>query len=471
MQRLHILALDIGATSGRAILGTYSQENGLESAEEIHRFANGFVRVNGGLYWDHMRLYRGILDSLCACRARGIALDCIGVDTWAQDYAYVGGNGEVLGLPRCYRDPSNAADAGAYESETGRGPLDHARRCGVGKIGISTFRQLWHDRKVRKEILPAARCFLHMPYLMVYLLTGETGYDDSLMSIGELADARTGHLSPDTVRELGMERLFPPRRGFGTLIGRTNESVREETGYDGVPVACTDGHDTASAVSAIPEDGDFLWISSGTSNMLGAVVGEPCLSDECLKAKIYNTRLGDGRVCLMTGEAGMFYINRCVDAWRDRGMDVRYPDLTRYALEHRTQRRFDFGDVPDDAADMPAAVRAAVEKAGFDAPEDPFELYEAFCNSLAGVTCERLTALERVTGRTYRRLYVVSGGSQADGVNVRLAERLRREIRCGLKEAAATGNLFAQLEALGMHADRSVLAGASVNGNMRRFAP
>lgn len=471
MKKYSILALDIGASSGRGILGVYTPEGGLEAVEEIHRFPNGFVRLNGGLYWDHMHIYKGILECLRKCRARDIQLDCIGVDTWAQDYAYVGKEGDVLSLPRCYRDPVNTQNADLYEKAMGFGPMEHCRRCGTSRITISTFRRLWYDVHNRKSLVDGAKWFLHMPYLLVYMLTGEGGYDDSLMSIGELADARTQQLSGETIRELGIENIVPPRRSFGTIIGRTGKSILEETGYDSVPVACTDGHDTASAVSAIPDDGEFLWISSGTSNMFGAVTDSPCMSENFIGQGFHNTRLGDGRVCIMGGGAGMFYINQCMNFWKQNGVKVSFPELTAYALEHHTSRMFDFADVPDDAVDMPAAINAAIVKAGHAPAETPFELYEAFANSLARLTVNRIADFEERLGKRFGKLYVISGGSQADAVNQRMAMWLGREVYCGLIEAAATGNMLAQLAALDIPVDKNALSQAATNGKMRRFAP
>ncbi|MGJ4850396.1 FGGY-family carbohydrate kinase [Bacillota bacterium Meth-B3] len=457
-----VLALDIGAGSGRGILGYRASDGGLERVEEVHRFENGFVRLNGGLYWDYVRIYRGALDCLRACRARGVELDSIGVDAWSQDYAYIGAGGEVLGLPRCYRDPVNEAHARDFERDFRLGPLDHARSSGAGFISISTLRQLWYDRTHRKDLFKAARRYLYIPYLLVYLLTGVAGYDDSLPAIGEQCDARTLRYSDETARVLGVLDKTPPRLQWGTLVGRTNDTVLQETDYDAVPMACVDGHDTASAVSAIPDDGSFLWVSSGSYNMFGAVLEQPALNDELLSLGFVNTRLGDGRVCLMGGGAGMHFIQQCMRRWREEGREITYPQLTGYALAHRTARRFDFADVPGAAADMPAALNAAIERAGHAPAHSPHALYEAFANSLAQLTAEGLTRLEGLLNRKFPRVYVVSGGAQANAVNQRLAEALARPLLAGLPEAATMGNIRAQLTALG-----AGLAKTSIE--MRRF--
>lgn len=464
-----MLALDVGSGSGRGMLARCSADGKLSPMEEIHRFENGFVRLGGGLYWDYMRIHRGILECLRACRARGIELDCIGVDAWAQDYARIGTDGQVLGLPRCYRDSIHARHAHDFERALGVDELFLPRRTGVGGSGISSFRQLWRSRA--EDAHNGVSRILFMPYLFVYLLTGQSAYDESLVSVGGLCDGETMALSEGLTELLGIRDKMPPRFQRGQIIGFTDRSVREETGYDGVPVACIEAHDTTSAVSAIPDAEEYLWISSGSYNMCGATLMGLAMSDDLLRAGYAKTPLADGRVCLMGGGgAGMFQIQRCMLTWRERGLRINYPELTDYALQHRTERVFSFEDVPDDAADMPAAIGAAVERAGYAPPESPFELYEIFCNSLARQTAERILNLERMLGRGFERAYVVGGGSRADGVNQRLAELLKREILAGLPEASAEGNALAQLDMLSL---RSV--GVPWRGHreteLRRFVP
>ncbi len=468
---MRLLAIDIGSGSGRGMLGTFDEAGRLASIEEVARFTHGFIRINGTLYWDYVGIYRGVLEILRSCRCSGIVPDCIGIDAWAQDYAYVGSNGEVLGLPRSYRDPITRGLTGVMERDLGIDPPELARLAGGFHGTINTRCQLWYDKFHRGDLFEHARHFLFMPYLVAYLLTGRQACDPSLTSIGGLNDVRTQRPSDSTLRLMGISDLLPPCLEPGTLLGYTNRSVFEETGLDSIPVACVEGHDTSSAVSAIPDDGEFLWVSSGSYNMLGMVQKTPEIRDEALRLGYNYTPLRDGRTCLMMGGgAGMYHVQMCMKQWHSRGVGITYPGLTEYAVSHFTDRWFDFADVPDDSIDMPSALRAAAKKQGFDLPDDPYEIYEAFCNSLAKLTSEKLTALEQRTGRAFDRVYIVSGGSQADGVNLRMGRRMNKAVYAGLREASAIGSLFAQRAALDGNASPRATAEELGEFNMKRRA-
>ena len=444
MNACKVLAIDLGSGSGRGIWGAL--KNGrIECVKEVYRFKNGFIQINGGIYWDYVAIYRGILDCLRACKKKDLRVDSLSIDGWSQDYAYLSANGEVLGLPRSYRDPVNRWNNTQFEDAQNIAPMAFSRASGASRASISTLRQLWYDRNFRKPLFEAADKVLHIPYLMVYLLTGETACDPSLLSIGELGDVRTMHGSQQTYTRLGVTGKMPVERTWGSVIGRTNRSVHAETEIDAIPVICTMGHDTSSAVSAIPDDGEFLWVSSGSYNMLGAVLRRSYIDDRLLQAGFSNTPLDDGRVCVMAGSGGgMYYAQQCMKRWQAYDEKISYPSLTEYALEHRTKRTFLFEDVPDEAENMPKAIQAAIRMSGFEISLSPQELYEAFCNGMATAIARKLVFLEETIGKRFGRVYIIGGGSQAHGVNIRLAERMQKDIYTGLTEASALGNLLAQ---------------------------
>lgn len=472
MEQKNVLAIDIGSGSGRGILGCYVPSRGLVATQEIHRFENGYIRVGDHLYWDYMRIYRGILDCMHACKARGITPDSLGIDSWAQDYAYISGTGEVLGLPRCYHDPVFNVHGDDLERDLMQTSAEISRRNGTAYGRFQTMRQLWYDRKYRREIFSVAHTWLHIPYLMVYLLTGEACYDDTLMTIGGMADANTLQVCPATVNLLGIGHMMPRRCARGERIGCTGAAVAAETGLESIPVLCVDAHDTASAVAAIPDEGDFLWISSGSYNMFGAVLRQTGLNDTMYERRMSRTLLGDGRLCVMSGGGGMFYVQQCMKKWKSRGLELTYPELTEYALAHPDEKFFRFEDVEDASEDMPASMNAALVKNGFTPAGTPHELYEAFCNSLARQTAEGIDCMEEELGRRFDRLYNISGGSLADAYNCRLARQTGKTVLAGLQEASSMGNMLAQLEGLGVPREKAVAADAgSGMFEMRRFLP
>ena len=445
-----ILALDIGATSGRGILGYYDADRKLLKMEEVHRFPNHYVRIRGGIYWDYISIYNGILDCLRVCKSRGIDLACIAIDTWAQDYAYIGHGGQVLSLPRSYRDPNYILRSEDLEKDLALDEKEFYLHRGGTYCGIATVRQLYYDRRFQPELFNSAKYFVNMPYLFVYLLTDVAGYDVTFPAMGEGLDVKTMDVSTETATAVGYAHLIPPRFHCGTIMGHTNRTVFEATGYDAIPVACIDAHDTNSAVNAIPDTDDFLWISSGTSNMFGAVIPEPVLNDALYNMNGRITPMGDGRTCIQCGAAGMYYINLCMDYWKKQGLDVSYEKMTAYSLDHNSDVWFDFEDIPSAPTNMPAEICKAIEKQGFPAPETPEDLYVAFANSLAKNTADLLLQLENALGKEFGHIYVMSGGSKAAGINARIAKLTGKKLYTGLTEAASVGNLLFQLVALGL---------------------
>lgn len=441
---MNSLAIDLGSSSIRGFLGIIEDKR-IQSIREIARFPNTYVHVGSQICWDYVAMYRNILDVLSECRRQGIKLDSIGIDGWAQDYAFIGQDGEVLGLPRSYRDPVNLTYGLQFEKDNALDTQKFRENCGVAYIGVSTLRQLWHDMKFKNKSYSYARSFLFIPYLMIYLLTGVLAYDVSLPVLGELGDAETSDFSEQTVRLLGLEGKLPRRFSNGQVIGCTGQAVLEATGYDRLDVICTQSHDTTSAVSAIPDDRNFLWISCGSFNMLGAVLDSKIYSQAIIAAGFSNTPLADGRNCLMTGEgAGMYYIQQCLKSWRRKGINLTYDELTSYALSHRTTRSFDFTDLPLSSSCMEQHITLALKKAGYGCVSDPYEIYEAFSNSLAGLCVRKLKFLCHEASLDMRRIYMVSGGAKADDVDTRIAEAMEIGVVALLPEASAFGNLKSQ---------------------------
>lgn len=437
------LAFDIGASSGRAVAGWLDEDPFLHT-RELYRFENGFLRKQDGLYWDHDRIFGHILEALKVCKQQNLDIACIGIDTWGQDTAWINSKGLVIDQPHCYRDPVFPEHADEIDPLLDP-PEQFYGHCGTKKGAFSTLRQLFYQKNHSAEKIKDGACFLFMPYLFIYLLTGQTAYDNTLSSIGELADVKTGRICENTLKILGMEALAPAFYRQGTIIGYTTDAVCAATGYDSIPVACVHSHDTSSAIAAIPDPDNFLYISSGTWSMCGAVTQDIYTGPDAFRAGLCNCPLGDGRNSLMHGTAGMFVIQQCMKRWKEEGLDITYPALTKYALSHRTDRWFRFADIDDTAEDMPAQVIAATVKNGFAAPNDPFELYEVFANSLARLSTEELALTEQALGKHFQKVYIVGGGSQAEAVNVRIAEFSQKTVYTGNTEASSVGNLLWQM--------------------------
>lgn len=443
---MNALAFDLGSGSVRGILGVLKGGK-IESVREIYRFENSYFPLNGKICWDYLALYRGIIHCLSLCKQKNIEIDSIGIDSWAQDYALIGQAGEVLGTPKTYRDYSNEKNEYKFENDNQLDINLFRQACGVGYFGSSTLRQLWAEKTCNPARINYAKSFLFIPYLMVYLLTGVLAYDASLVAIAELGDAMTDDFRKETLCLLGLANKIPKRFFRGQVIGRTNDSVFKATGYDHVPVVCTEAHDTTSAVSAIPNSGEFLWISSGSFNMLGAVIinSQASIDLKLLDAGFSNTMMSKRRRLIMAGcNGGMYYMQQCMKAWRNKGINITYKELTDYALNNKSNRFFRFEKLPDIAPDMDKEISKALSDEGFYNVSNPFEIYEAFSNSLAMACSAKLSFFCKETGFDPSSVYIISGGSNASDINKRTAELLGKKVYAGLPEASAMGNLMAQ---------------------------
>ena len=461
-KKKNMLAFDIGTGSGRGILGTADMDGRLLDMREVFRFSHAFIRIGDRYYWDYLQIYRGMIDCLKKLHAEGVELSSIGIDSWAQDIAYIGRSGEILALPRCYRDPALAAHADLLEEDTRKDKDWLSEKNGISGGHILTLRQLYFDRKFKPDIFEASDSFVWIAYLLVYLLTGEVACDLSMVALGGLCGRKTLAYNPSLAAIAGAQDKLPKIFKAGEQIGFTNAAVAAATGYEKIPVICVEAHDTSGACSAIPDTEEFLWFSSGSYAMYGAVTKELFLSEEMYRGPASNYPMADGRCCIMAGSgAGMYHIQMCMKEWKKNG--ITYEMLTEYSVSHKTQRTFLFENIDDTVSDMPSEIAAAVQKAGFSRPESPFEIYEAFCNALVDEVGGRLMGLERTLGRQFSKLYIISGGALADGVNIRLARLLHKEVYTGLTEASALGNLIAQCGRAGNGADNDIFAVKKVN--------
>ena len=442
---MNVLALDIGASSGRGIIGSYT--DGILRLQEIYRFSNGYFRMLGGMYWDTAYIHKEILNCLRECKKQNIKLDCIAIDTWSQDYAWINGDGRPIGMPRSYHHPALAKHGGDFEKEMS--PLELYKHCGQVRNDFSTLRQLYYDSRFQINSLRDARYMLFIPYLLAYQLCGEMGYDCTLPPIGEVMDIKTGRFSEMLAQKTQAAGKIPPFRECGTILGHTDSSVYEETGYDCVPIACVGAHDTSAAAFAVPENNEYMFVSSGSFAMYGAILEKQIQNDATFSSKLGNSPQCDGKNSLFSGTVGMFVIQQCMKAWKTQGITVSYEELTEYALNHENEACFDFLEIDMSTPDMLTEVSRVLRAVGYHAPETPGDYYVVFANSLSRRIAHDLLSLEKAAERRFERLYMVGGGSQASAVNIRITKLMNRPMMTGLTEASAAGNALMQLVALG----------------------
>ena len=435
------LAIDIGASSGRHILGWV--ENGKIRIEEIYRFTNGLVRKNGHLCWDMDHLFHEVVEGLKKCRQLNRIPKSIGIDTWAVDFVLLDRNGNLLGSTVSYRDGrTKGMDEVVYRSISAR---ELYARNGIQKQIFNSIYQLIAIRESEPAVLASAAHFLMIPEYLNYLLTGVMKSEYTNATTTQLVHAETR----DWDWEL-MDRLGLPKGIFGAIsmpkssVGPFSEAIASRVGFQS-EVVLPATHDTGSAVMAVPSTSEeSIYLSSGTWSLMGI---ERLIPDCSEKSQSHN----------FTNEGGYHYryryLKNIMGMWMmqnlRREMHHAYTFSELYQLAH-IGRYFTATVNVNDASflapeSMTRAVQDYCERTGQERPETECELLYCVYNSLAKCYAETVAEIEAVTGRRFTCIHVVGGGCQDAFLNGLLARYTGKEIYAGPVEATAIGNLMAQM--------------------------
>lgn len=306
-------AVDLGATSGRTILGTFTS-NGLEM-EEVNRFPNHLIEAGGHFYWDIYELYRHIIEGLRIAARKGVEITSIGIDTWGVDFVCVGKDGGFLRQPYSYRDPHTV---GAPEAFFTRIPRSHVYGwTGIQVMNFNSLFQLDTLRRNHDSALAAADKLLFMPDALSYMLTGQMVTEYTIASTAQLVNANTCRLEDALLQEIGLTQAHFGRFVYpGEKIGGLTEEVQRITGLGAVPVIAVAGHDTASAVAAVPAmDRNFAYLSSGTWSLMGVETDAPVITAETESLNFTNEGGVEGTIRLLKNICGMWLLERCRTEW------------------------------------------------------------------------------------------------------------------------------------------------------------
>ena len=437
----YYLAVDIGASSGRLILG--HMENGHMELEEVYRFENGMVRKNGHLCWEFDRLKNEILAGMKKCREMGKVPVSMGVDTWGVDFVLLDKDDKVIGDFVGYRDHrTDGMDEEVYKII----PKDELyARTGIQKAIFNTVYQLMAVKKEHPEYLDEAFTMLHVPDYFHYLLTGKKTCEYTEATTGQLVKADTKEWDYELIDRLGYpRRIFQKLIMPGTVIGHLSPEVQAEVGFD-LEVVAPATHDTGSAVLAVPaNDDDFIYISSGTWSLMGIERMEPDCSAESCSLNFTNEGGYAGRYRYLKNIMGLWMIQSVRHEVNDR---YSFAEICQMAEEARDfPSRVDANDEcflsPDN---MTEEVKDYCRRTGQKVPETMGELATVIYTSLAECYARTAKELDKMTGRTYSRIHVVGGGSNAGYLNELTARTTGKEIHAGPGEATAIGNITAQM--------------------------
>ena len=440
------IAIDIGAESGRVIIGTLT--DGKISLEEVHRFANGPVQVMGHLHWDALHLFSEIKRGLAAiAQKHGDEFVSMGIDTWAIDYGLLDADGQLLGNPFAYRDVrTEGMMEYAFERISQRDIFEHSG--GIQFLSINTLYQLAAMVSTNSPQLSIAHDFLLMPDLLHYWLTGVKACEYTNATTTQFYNSVTGDWSDAILEALDIPRhIFPQVIHPGAVLGPILPEVAEEVGFDTLTVVAPATHDTASAVVAVPaENDDFVWLSSGTWSLLGGVSNKAIVSEEAREYNISSYGGAGGMVLPWKNIMGLWLVQECRRLWAKQGDDYSYEQLTRMAGEARPLVAIIDPDHPAflAPADMPEAIRAYCRDTGQPAPETRGEIIRTALEGLALRYRWVIEKLEILLARKSETLHIVGGGSQNKLLNQFAADATRLPVVAGPVEATALGNIAVQ---------------------------
>lgn len=444
-----LLAFDLGAESGRAILGRYDGDT--LRLTEVHRFPNGPARAADGLHWDVRRLFAEVKRGLALCGQQFGAPASIGLDTWGVDFALLDRQGELLEEPFHYRD---ARTNGVMEEAFKRVSREEIfERTGIQFMQFNTLYQLFSMVLAGSPALKSAHTFLTIPDLFNYWLSGRAVCEFTNATTTQFYDPRGGGWAVSLLEKLGVPTHFlpdivPP----GTVLGDLLPPVAEESGLRPVAVVAPACHDTGSAVAAVPAGGaDHAYISSGTWSLVGVEVREPVITAESLANNFTNEGGVGSTFRLLKNVQGLWLLQECRRAWAGRGEQLSYDDLVRLA---EAARPFAALVDPDDPSflsppDMPAAIAAFCARAGQPPPRDKGAIVRCVLESLALKYRWVLERIEEMRWRPVSVVHVVGGGCR-NGLLCRFtADATGRPVLAGPVEATAAGNIIVQAMALG----------------------
>ncbi len=438
----HYLAIDLGAESGRVMLGTL--ESGRLALEELHRFPNQPVHLPSGRYWDAFRLYHEMVEGLTIAGRRGIRANGIAVDTWGVDYGLIGSDGALVDCPRCYRDERTN---GVPEKLFAVVPRSEVfSRTGIQIMAINTLYQLYSMRLAGAPALQSADRLLFMPDLFLYWLTGAARAEVTIASTSQFYDPQNRRFDAGLLEKLGIpSRILPeliePGRRLGPLLSRLAES----TGLGAVPVYATASHDTASAVAAVPAQGDdWCYISSGTWSLMGVELPHPVVTAKSAELNYTNEAGFGGTTRLLKNIAGLWLLQECRREWAAKGESHSYSELMQLAEDAGPSA----GAIdPDDflqPGDMPRRIAEWCRAHSIPEPKSKGETCRLILESLAARYRKVLDGLEDLIGRPIRVIHIVGGGSRNTLLNRLVAQACGRTVVAGPVEATAAGNVLIQ---------------------------
>lgn len=451
MAKTNFFAADLGATSGRTILGTIV--DGKLQQRELTRFPNHIIETGGHFYWDIFALYHEIIRGLKVVADEGIAITSIGIDTWGVDFVMIGKDGGVLRNPYCYRDPHTDGAMEEYFQLVSKEQV--YAKTGIQFMPFNSLFQLATLRKNHDSALEVADKILFVPDALMYMLTGEAVCEYTILSTSQLLDPRTKRIDPELIGAIGLEE-----RKFGRYVnpcdrvGVLTPEVQRMTGLGAVPVVAVAGHDTGAAVAAVPAENErFAYLSCGTWSLLGIETKDAIISEKSYQYNFTNEGGVEGTTRFLKNICGMWLLERCRKEWTDAPADVN--QINRDSMEVAAFQSFIFPDAPEFAnpTNMVEAIQNYCRKTQQPVPQDYRAMARCIFESLAMRYRQVLGYLKEMASMPIEKLHVIGGGSRNEYLMQMTANSIGLPVVTGPVEGTAIGNIMLQAKAAGLVSD------------------
>ena len=445
----YFFAVDLGATSGRTITGTLA--DGKIKLEELTRFPNNLIETGGHFYWDIFALYNEIIKGLKLVAKRNIPVTSIGIDTWGVDFVCVGEDNALLRNPIAYRDPFTFEAMDEYFEKCVDKKTVYAKT-GIQFMNFNSLFQLYAMKRENNAALANAKKILFVPDALSWMLTGKEVCEYTIASTSQMLDPRTKDLDADLIASVGLTRdKFGEMVNPATCIGTLTKEVQEITGLGALPVIAVAGHDTGSAVAAVPaKDERFAYLSSGTWSLMGIETKDAIINDLSYDRNFTNEGGIEGTTRFLKNICGMWLLERCRKEWGDDA-PADYGTLISEAM---ATKPFQSIINPDDKmfanpANMQEAIREYCRETGQHVPDGYAETCRCIFESLALRYRQVFGYLKEMASFPIDTLHIIGGGSLNKYLNQFTANATGVEVVAGPQECTALGNIMLQAKAAG----------------------
>ena len=471
MNNVYFFAVDLGATSGRTIVANIA--DGKFEIEELTRFDNNLIQTGGHFYWDIYALYFEIIKGLKIVAQRQIPISSIGIDTWGVDFVCIGKDNAILRNPLAYRDPHTFGKMEEYFSQV----MDKKKVYDITGIQFMNFNslfQLYAMSKNGDSALAGASKLLFIPDCLSFMLTGKMVCEYTIASTSQLLDPRTKQLDEELLASVGLSReTFGDMVLPGTVIGTLTEEVKAITGLGDVPVIAVAGHDTASAVAAVPaRDEHFAYLSSGTWSLMGIETKEAVINERSFEYNFTNEGGIEGTTRFLKNICGMWLYERCRKEWTDAPSS--HPELQAQAMKVKPFQSLINPDDEDfvNPVSMVTAIQMYCKKTGQHVPQGYAEICRCIFDSLALRYRQTFSWLKEFADFDIDILHIIGGGSLNSYLNQFTANSTGVEVLAGPQEGTAIGNIMIQAKACGVVENiwemRKIIANSI---QLKRFVP